>query len=66
MPTASENRDEDPLVRGKTAAQALNDGARRAPGALRDITIVAQALGGQSSNDVSLLVASLGKRLPGR
>ena len=61
VPTPSENRDQDPLVRGKTAAQALNDGARRAPGALRDITIVTQALGGQRSDDVSLLVASLGK-----
>ncbi len=61
VPTPSENRDQDPIVRGRTAAQALNDAARRAPGALRDLTIVTQALGGQSSDDVALLVASLGK-----
>ncbi len=60
-PTAAENRVQDPIVRGKTAAQALNDAARRAPGALRDATIVAQALGGERVNDVSQLVSSLGR-----
>ncbi len=61
VPTPAEDVSQDPIVRGKTAAQALNDAARRSPRSLRDSTIVSQALSGQEPHDVSLLVASLGK-----
>jgi len=61
VPSAAENATQDRLVRGRTAAQALNDAARRAPAALRDTAIVAQALGGEHADDVSVLVASLGR-----
>jgi len=61
VPTAAENANQDPIVRGKTAAEALNDTARRSPQSLRDSTIVNQALTGEEPHDVSLLVASLGR-----
>jgi virulence factor Mce-like protein len=61
VPTPAQNVTQDPIVRGKTAAQALNDAARRSPASLRSSTIVSQAFGGEEPHDVSLLVASLGR-----
>jgi len=61
VPTPAENADQDPIVQGKTAAEALNDTARRSPASLRDQTILNQASTGLEPHDVSLLVASLGK-----
>lgn len=61
VPTPAENVTQDPIVRGKTGAEALNDTARRSPQSLRDSTIVNQALTGEQPHDISLLVASLGR-----
>lgn len=61
VPTPAQDVNQDPIVRGKTAAQALNDASRRAPRSLRNSTIVSQALGGEEPHDVSRLVASLGR-----
>ncbi len=60
-PTAAEELAQEPAVRGRTAAQALNDTARHLTPALRGSAIVAQALAGRQPNDVSTLVASLGR-----
>ena len=57
----AEDVTQDPIVRGKTAAQALNRRGPRSPRSLRNSTIVNQALGGEEPHDVSLLVASLGQ-----
>ncbi len=61
VPTPAQDVTQDPIVRGKTAAQALNDASLRAPRSLRNSTIVNQALAGEEPHDVSLLVASLGR-----
>ena len=61
VPTAAENANQDKLVRGLTAAQAINASYHRGPAALRDSSIVLQSLLGTSDGDVSRLVASLGR-----
>ncbi len=61
QPTAKENAEQDPEVRGLNSAQALNKAFRRGPQALRDITIVNQALGGTETHDLSKLFASIEK-----
>jgi phospholipid/cholesterol/gamma-HCH transport system substrate-binding protein len=60
-PTAAENAEQEPEVRGINAAQALNQATHRGPAALRGTAIVNQALGGTDPNDISKLVASIGK-----
>ena len=60
-PGPAENAEQDPEVRGLNAAQALNRATHRGPSALRGSAIVNQALGGTEPNDVSKLVASIGK-----
>jgi ABC-type transporter Mla subunit MlaD len=60
-PNAAENAEQEPEVRGLTAAQALNRTYHIAPSSLRGTAIVNQALGGTEAHDLSKLVASIGK-----
>jgi ABC-type transporter Mla subunit MlaD len=55
--TPAEDRDQDASVRGLTAAGALNQSLRYAPGALRGLAITSNALLGRRPRDVSRLVA---------
>jgi phospholipid/cholesterol/gamma-HCH transport system substrate-binding protein len=58
-PTAAEDRDQDPIARGKTAAEALNLAYRDGGPALRDTSIVNEAFLGTRPGDVSRLLAGL-------
>jgi ABC-type transporter Mla subunit MlaD len=60
-PNAEENAEQDPEVRGLNAAQALNKAYQRGPASLRGNAIVNQAITGTEANDLSKLVASIGK-----
>jgi ABC-type transporter Mla subunit MlaD len=60
-PTAAEDAEQEPEVRGLNAAQALNQATQRGPASLRGTAIVNQALGGTDPHDLSKLVASIGK-----
>jgi phospholipid/cholesterol/gamma-HCH transport system substrate-binding protein len=60
-PTAAENSEQDPDVRGLNAAQALNKSYHRGPAALRGNAVINQALGGTEVHDLSKLIASIGK-----
>jgi ABC-type transporter Mla subunit MlaD len=60
-PSAADNAEQDPIVRGLNAAQALNDTYRRAPSSLRAGAVVSQATSGTETHDISKLVASIGK-----
>ncbi len=60
-PTAAEDAEQAPEVRGLNAAQALNNAYHRGPEALRDGAIIGQALGGTETHDISKLFASLEK-----
>ena len=55
-PTAAEDATQDPDVRGKTAAEAGNQSLRYAPGALRGLAIVNDALRGVEPHDLSKLI----------
>lgn len=57
--TPAENAEQEPEVRGKTGAQGLNQAYHRGPVALRDSTIVTQALGGVEQNDLSKLFTGI-------
>jgi phospholipid/cholesterol/gamma-HCH transport system substrate-binding protein len=61
QPTAQQNAQQDPAVRGLTAAQALNKTYIYSPAALKNSTIVNKAFLGSSPNDLSKLLASFGK-----
>jgi phospholipid/cholesterol/gamma-HCH transport system substrate-binding protein len=58
-PTAAEDAEQAPEVRGLNAAQALNQAYQRGPEALRDGAIVGQALGGTETHDISKLFRSI-------
>jgi ABC-type transporter Mla subunit MlaD len=58
-PTPAEDAEQAPEVRGLNSAQALNKAFRRGPEALRDGTIIQQALGGTETNDLYKLFASI-------
>jgi phospholipid/cholesterol/gamma-HCH transport system substrate-binding protein len=60
-PTAAENAEQEPEVRGLNAAQALNRTYARGPRSLRGGAIDAQAVTGTEPHDLSKLVASIGK-----
>jgi ABC-type transporter Mla subunit MlaD len=60
-PNAAENAEQDPEVRGLNAAQALNKAYQNGPASLRGNAIVNQAITGTEENDLSKLVASIGK-----
>lgn len=57
-PVGAENADQDPMVRGKTAAEALNMSLDTAGPALRGTAAVNEALLGQNTGDLSKLIAS--------
>ncbi len=57
--TPKENAEQEPEVRGLTSAEALKLSYQRAPAALRDGTIVTQALGGVEQHDISKLFSGL-------
>jgi phospholipid/cholesterol/gamma-HCH transport system substrate-binding protein len=60
-PTAADDVGQDPDVKGKTAAQSLNRSIDYAPGALKNVAIVNQALLGLQQHDLSGLVANTAK-----
>ncbi|HUA11106.1 MAG TPA: MlaD family protein [Solirubrobacteraceae bacterium] len=60
-PTAAENAEQEAEVRGLDASQALNRVYKFAPEAERGTAIVNQALGGVNGEDLTKLVASIGK-----
>ena len=59
-PTAAQDADQSPIVRGKTAAQALNDAISFGEPALRSSAIQQQALLGLQKDDLTNLVRGLG------
>ncbi len=59
-PTAQEDADQDPDVRGETGGEALNDSLRTGGDALKNLAIVNEATLGTETNDLSKLVKSLG------
>jgi phospholipid/cholesterol/gamma-HCH transport system substrate-binding protein len=60
-PTAAEDAEQDPEVRGLNMAQALNKAYHRGPEALRDGAIIQQAFAGTETHDLSKLFASIEK-----
>jgi phospholipid/cholesterol/gamma-HCH transport system substrate-binding protein len=60
-PTGADDANQDPAVRGKTGAQALNRSLDYAPGALKNASIVNQAFLGLQSHDLSGLVDNTAK-----
>ena len=60
-PTAADDVGQDPDVKGKTAAQSLNRSIDYAPGALKNVAIVNNALLGLQQHDLSGLVANTAK-----
>jgi phospholipid/cholesterol/gamma-HCH transport system substrate-binding protein len=60
-PTAADDLGQDPDVKGKTAAESLNRSIDYAPGALKNVAIVNQALLGLQRHDLSGLVANTAK-----
>lgn len=60
-PSAADNAEQDPEVRGINAAEALNKAYRRAPSAERGGAIITQALNGTEPHDLSKLVLSISK-----
>jgi virulence factor Mce-like protein len=59
-PTAADDANADPDSRGKTAAQSLNDNFVNAGPALRNTSIVNEALLGLQPDDLSTIVKSVG------
>jgi phospholipid/cholesterol/gamma-HCH transport system substrate-binding protein len=60
-PSAADNAEQTPDVRGINAAEALNKTYRIAPSAERGGAIINQAIGGTETHDLSKLVRSVGK-----
>ncbi len=58
--TVEEEADQDPAVRGETAAKALNDSLRYSGPALRNTALVNQALLGTEPRDLRRLIDSFG------
>jgi phospholipid/cholesterol/gamma-HCH transport system substrate-binding protein len=58
-PTPAQDAEQEPEVRGLTAAEALNRAAARGPQALKGAAIVNQALAGTHERDLSTLIASV-------
>jgi ABC-type transporter Mla subunit MlaD len=59
-PTAAENADQDPSVRGLTGAQALNKALDQGPDALKYASIVNDGLVGYEPADLAKLIKSFG------
>jgi phospholipid/cholesterol/gamma-HCH transport system substrate-binding protein len=60
-PSAADDAQQDPLVRGKSAAQALNQSLNSAPNALKSGSQVSEALLGTEPHDLSKLIKGLAK-----
>jgi ABC-type transporter Mla subunit MlaD len=60
-PTAADDANGDPSTRGLTGAQGLNRALANSPQALRDSSIVADALQGEHPNDLSQTVAGFAR-----
>jgi ABC-type transporter Mla subunit MlaD len=60
-PDPGEDADQDPSVRGKTAAGALNRSLDYAPDALRGVAMVNEGMLGQDMHDLSRLIAGTQK-----
>jgi ABC-type transporter Mla subunit MlaD len=60
-PNAADDLEQDPDVRGLTAAQAINKAYVRGPSSLRGSAVINTAIGGTEQHDLSKLVASIGK-----
>jgi ABC-type transporter Mla subunit MlaD len=60
-PLPGEDKTQDPSVRGKTAAEALNSSLKYSPQALRGVALVNQAAQGTDIHDLSKLVAGTQK-----
>ncbi|PTL56569.1 MlaD family protein [Paraconexibacter algicola] len=60
-PTAEDDADQDPDVRGETAAEAFNDTYDRGGRALKNLAIVNEATLGTEPRDLSKLIAGLGR-----
>jgi phospholipid/cholesterol/gamma-HCH transport system substrate-binding protein len=60
-PLPGEDADQDPAVRGETAARSLNDSLRYSPRALRGVSIVNEAAQGTQLHDLSKLIAGTQK-----
>lgn len=60
-PTAEDDADHDPDVRGQTAAEAFNDTYEVGGRALKNVSIVNEATLGTDPRDLSKLIAGLGK-----
>jgi ABC-type transporter Mla subunit MlaD len=60
-PSPADDRDQDPDVRGETAAKSLNDSLDDAPASLRGSAHVNRALLGTEPRDLSKLIAGLDK-----
>jgi len=60
-PSAAEDAEQEPDVRGLNAAQALNKAYHRGPKALRATAVLNQAITGTEPHDLSKLVASISK-----
>jgi ABC-type transporter Mla subunit MlaD len=60
-PSAEEDAEQLPEVRGKDAAEALNETYHIAPPALRGGAILNQAITGTEEHDLSKLIAGIGK-----
>jgi ABC-type transporter Mla subunit MlaD len=60
-PDAAENAEQEPVARGLTAAQALNQTYKHGPPSLRGSAVINQAITGTEPHDLSELIASIGK-----
>src|SRR5687768_9423675 len=60
-PSAADDRDQDPDVRGESAAKSLNDSLDEAPASLKGSAQVNRALLGTEPHDLSKLIAGLDK-----
>ncbi len=64
-PSAADDRDSDPITRGESAAESLNDAIDYGEEALRSTALVADALAGVERDDVSALLRGLSRTTEG-
>jgi phospholipid/cholesterol/gamma-HCH transport system substrate-binding protein len=60
QPTKADDADQDPDVRGEDAAKALNQSFKYSAGALRNVSIVNEAILGTQAKDLSRLIKAVG------
>jgi phospholipid/cholesterol/gamma-HCH transport system substrate-binding protein len=60
-PTAADNADQDPMVRGLTGGQALNEALKTGPAALSGTAKVSDGLLGEQPHDLSRLIAGFAR-----